>query len=123
MTNSMTFDQIKARHDDLYKEYREEIRGGVLFGADKQTRAIFLERVNQLLSDADNLYIETHDGHQRAQIEIIKAEWQIAKATVFNLDTLFKEKFQWDPPPCLPREKSCRMKSRPLPIIFLDRRS
>jgi hypothetical protein len=35
MTNSMTFHQSKARHDDLYKEYRAEIRGGVLFGADK----------------------------------------------------------------------------------------
>ncbi len=98
MTNSMPFDEFKARHDDLQHEYREEIRGGVLFGADKQKRAIFLERVDQLLSDADKVYTESHDSFQKAQIETIKAGWQLAKATVFNLDTLFKEKFQWEPP-------------------------
>ena len=63
-----TFAGIKSRHEDLYRNFRQQMRGGTFFAVDDNNREQFLADVEPLLQD-----IGTHPQEQeRLQLDAMK---------------------------------------------------
>lgn len=102
-----TFAGIKSRHEDLYRHFRQQMRGGTFFAVDDNNREQFLTDVEQLLQDIEQTEGTHPQEQERLQLDAMKENLGLAKDTAFNIGKIFKEKLTLGNP--LPATRSALM--------------
>ena len=109
-----TFAGIKSRYEDLYRNFRQQIRGDTFFAVDDNNREQFLVDVEQLLQDIEQTEGTHPQEQERLQLDAMKENLGLAKATAFNIG-IFKEKLTLGNP--LPATRSALMEELATSIL------
>ena len=67
-----TFAEIKSRHEDLYRNFRQQMPGGTFFAVDDNNRAQFLADVEPLLEAIEQTEGTHPQEQERLQLDAMK---------------------------------------------------